>query len=221
MNHPLEGKRYLVPGLTPGLQEKLYGSEPIFIMDPDDQRNGPDPIVHANSIMVWGCLPDYMQNIFLKAFSNKGLEKPSARPKEIDWLNVLTRFRSEIVACKCGNEIFTQQGEPCKCDGCGNDADIPFKLVFSSYSIPAIKDTRIYRCQLGVCDEKEALKPVALVVQKQESGALGIRNKTESRWNAVTTKGESRKVASEEVIPLKDGISFQVDEETIKIKANK
>ena len=31
--HPLEGKRYLVPALTAMLQEKLYGSEPLFIMD--------------------------------------------------------------------------------------------------------------------------------------------------------------------------------------------
>ena len=38
------------------------------------------------------------------------IDKPSARPKEVDWLNVLTRFRSEIVPCRCGNEIFTQQG---------------------------------------------------------------------------------------------------------------
>ncbi|MCQ2559428.1 MAG: hypothetical protein MJ157_01755, partial [Clostridia bacterium] len=31
LNHPLEGKRYLVPALTPALQEKLYGSEALFM----------------------------------------------------------------------------------------------------------------------------------------------------------------------------------------------
>lgn len=220
LNHPLEGKRYLVSGLTPALQEKLYGSEPLFIMDPDDNSNGPHPVVHKNSIVVWPCLPDYMQKIFMTAFSQKSFQKPSARPKEIDWLNALTRFRSEIVACQCGNEIFTQHGEPCKCEECGCKADIPFKLVLSGYSIPAIKDSRIYRCQLGVCDEKDALSPVAQVVEKKDSGALGIRNKSEKRWDAITTKGTARKVAPDEVIPLKDGITFNIGDESIEIKSN-
>lgn len=220
LNHPLEGKRYIVPGLTPAMQEKLYGSEPLFMMDPNDNSNGPHPVVHQNSIGFWPCLPDYMQKIFLAAFSQKAFHKPSARPREIEWLNVLTRFRSEIVACQCGNEIFTQQGEPCKCDNCGKQADISFKLVLSGYSIPAIKDSRIYRCQLGVCDEKEALTPVAHVVEKKDSRTLGIRNKSGKRWDAVTTKGVARKVAADEVIPLKDGITFNITDETIMIKAN-
>ena len=220
LNHPLEGKRYLVSGLTPALQEKLYGSEPLFIMDPDDNSNGPHPVVHRNSIVAWACLPDYMQKIFLTAFSKEAFQKPSARPREVDWLNVLTRFRSEIVACQCGNEIFTQQGEPCKCEECGRNAYIPYKLVLSRYSIPAIKDSRIYRCQLGVCDEKDALSPVAHVVAKKDSGALGIRNKSGKRWDAITTKGTARKVAPDEVIPLKDGIVFNIDDESITIKAN-
>lgn len=220
LNHPLEGKRYLVSGLTPALQEKLYGSEPLFIMDPDDSSNGPHPVVHKNSIVVWPCLPDYMKKIFLAAFSQKAFQKPSARPREIDWLNALTRFRSEIVACKCGNEIFTQQGEPCNCEECGSKANIPFKLVLGGYSIPAVKDSRIYRCQLGVCNETDALVPVAQVVEKKNSGALGIRNKSGKRWDAITTKGVARKVAIDEVIPLKDGITFSIDDETIKIKVN-
>jgi len=220
LNHPLEGKRYLVSGLTPALQEKLYGSEPLFIMDPDDKSNGPHPMVHKNSLAVWPCLPDYVKKIFLTAFSQKAFHKPSARPREIDWLNVLTRFRSEIVACRCGNEIFTQQGTPCSCEICGRKANIPFRLILSGYSIPAIKDSRIYRCQLGVCDEKEALTPVAQVVEKRESGALGIRNKTNRRWDAITTKGTARKVAPDEVIPLKDGIVFKIDDESITIASN-
>lgn len=221
LDHPLEGKRYLVPALTPELQQKLYGKEPLFMMDPNDKRNGPHPISHKNSLMVWPCLPDYMQKIFLDAFSKKSFEKPAARPKEVDWLNVLTRFRSEIVSCSCGNEIFTQQGEPCKCEECGRKANIPFKLVLSGYSIPAIKGSRIYRCQLGVCDEKEALTPVAHVLQKKDSGALGIKNKSGKRWDAVTTKGVARKVAPDEVIPLKDGITFTIADETITIKENR
>ncbi len=221
LNHPLEGKRYLVSGLTPILQEKLYGSEPLFMMDPDDNSNGPHPVIHKNSITVWSCLPEYMKKRFLLAFSQKAFQKPSARPKEVDWLNDLVRFRSEIITCSCGNEIFTQNGEACKCEICGRNINIPFKLVLSNYSIPAVKDTRIYRCQLGVCDEKDALLPVAHVLEKKDSpGVLGIRNRYEKRWNATTSKGVAKKVAPDEVVPLKNGITFTIEDETIAIKSN-
>jgi DNA-binding helix-hairpin-helix protein with protein kinase domain len=177
--------------------------------------------VHINSIKVWSCLPDYVQNIFITAFGNKAVTRPSSRPKEIDWLNVLTRFRSDIVTCPhCGNEVFTQQGEPCKCDACGKKVPIPFKFVLSSYSIPAALGSRIYRCQLGVCDEKDALSPIAQVVSKEDMSILGVRNRSNKRWDALTPTGVAKKVAADEVIPLKDGISFQIDGTTITIKAN-
>ena len=221
LNHPLEGKRYLVPGLTAAHQEKLYGSEPLFMMDPDDNSNGPHPVLHKNSITMWRCLPDYMRKIFESAFSQKALQRPAARPKEIDWLKVLTRFRSEIVRCSCGNEIFIEDGKPCRCDGCRKMAVVPYRLVLSEYSIPAIKDSRVYRCQLGVCDANDALNPVAHIVEKKDSpGVFGIRNKTNHRWDAVTTKGVARKVAPDEVIPVKPGITFTIENEKITIEAN-
>lgn len=221
LNHPLEGKRYLVPGLTAAHQEKLYGSEALFMMDPDDNSNGPHPVIHKNSITMWRCLPDYMRKIFESAFSQKALQRPAARPKELDWLKVLTRFRSEIVQCSCGNEIFIEGGKPCRCDGCRKMANVPFRLELSEYSIPAIKDTRVYRCQLGVCDANDALKPVAHIVEKKDApGVFGIRNKTDRRWDAVTTKGVARKVAPDEVIPVKPGITFTIENEKITIEAN-
>jgi DNA-binding helix-hairpin-helix protein with protein kinase domain len=222
LNHPLEGKRYLVPGLTPEMQEKLYGSEPLFMMDPNDNRNGPHEHVHQNSIMLWNCLPDYMRKIFLDAFSQKALKHPTARPKEFDWLNALTRFRSDIVICqKCGNEIFTHEGKPCPCDTCGAMPNIPTRITLSGYSIPAVKDSRLYRCQLGVCSEKDALNPVAQVLEKKnDPGVLGIRNKSGKNWNAVTSKGVARRVAPNEVVPLKAGITFTIFDEPVKLEAN-
>lgn len=226
LNHPLEGKRYLVPALTPEHQKKLYGSEPLFMMDPnysssDDNPNGPHPVIHKNSIMVWQYLPDYMKDIFIRSFSQEACVKPSVRPKEIEWLKALTRFRSEIVSCTCGNEIFTKEHQICRCDCCGKIIPIPFKLFLSEYSIPAVKDSRIYRCQLGVCNEKDALSPVAHVLEKKDSpGVLGIKNRSENSWDAVTSKGAAKRVAPNDVVPLKDGIEFTVFGSTVSIKSN-
>ena len=221
LNHPLEGKRYLCPALDPETQKRLYGTEPLFMMDPNDKGNAPHPVVHKNSITMWKCLPDYMRQIFTTAFSQQALNRPAARPKEIDWLKVLTRFRSEIVPCSCGNEVFTQNGASCRCDGCRKPITILHRLELSEYSIPAIKDTRIYRCQLGVCDAKEALDPMAHILEKSDApGVFGIRNKTPRHWDAITSKGVARKVAPDEVIPVKPGITFKIEGNQIVIKAN-
>lgn len=228
MNHPLEGKRSLVPCLTPEVQKKLYGSEPLFIMDPLDKSNAPDPRVHVNLRAVWPCLPVYMQELFLKAFSKQSFENPNARPKELDWIKTLVRFRSEIVACPmCQqkndyNDIFTEQGRSCKCDKCGKELVIPYRLEFAEYSVPAIYDSRIYRCQLGPCNADDALTPVARIAYNDPSrpNSLSIKNLTEGVWNAVTPSGKDKHVKSKEFIPLIDGIKFVIKNEEITIKSN-
>lgn len=218
LQHPLEGKRSLAPCLSPALQEKLYGSEACFIMDPDNKENGPDPKIHRNVSRFWPYLPAYMKELFLKTFSQKALKNPSARPAELEWVNALVRFRSEIVPCSCGNEVFTDGGVSCKCDRCRKPLNIPFRLVLDEYSIPALMDSRIYRCQVAVCKADEALKPVGRVVN--EDGKLKVKNLSERTWNATTPSGNAKKVAPKELIPLKDGITFHIESSKIQIKSN-
>lgn len=221
MTHPLEGKRSLVPSLSPEIQEKLYGSEALFIMDPNDKSNAPDPKIHKNMKVVWPCLPVYMREIFLKAFDQKAMTNPNARPKELDWINCLVRFRSEIVQCQCGNEIFTEEGAACSCESCRRKANIPFRLVFSEYAIPGIAGSRIYRCQLGTCNANDALNPMGQVLaNKSDPSLLGIKNMSDKSWNATTPSGKAKRVMPGDVIPLKAGITFTINEETIKIESN-
>lgn len=226
LTHPLEGKRSLVPAMSPELQEKLYGSEALFIMDPEDRSNAPDPKIHRNMRAVWPCLPAYMQEIFLKAFGQDAMKNPNARPAELEWVNALVRFRSEIEQCQCGNEIFTEDGAPCVCECCRRKLSIPFRLRFQEYAIPeyAIPGTpgsRIYRCQVGSCKLDEVLKPVGLVVSKKDDPSLiGIRNMTDKSWNAETPSGKSKRVMPGEVIPMKAGITFTIHDEKIKIESN-
>lgn len=221
MTHPLEGKRSLVPSLSPEIQEKLYGSEALFIMDPNDKSNAPDPKIHKNMKVVWPCLPEYVQEIFLKAFDQKAMTNPNARPKELDWINCLVRFRSEIVQCQCGNEIFTEEGAACACESCRRKANIPFRLVFSEYAIPGIAGSRIYRCQLGTCNANDALNPMgAVLANKSDPSLLGIKNMSDRSWNATTPSGKAKRVMPGDVIPLKAGITFTINEETIKIESN-
>ncbi len=214
-NHPLEGKRSLEPCLTPSLQEKLYGTEVLFIMDPDNKDNAPDPAIHKNVLSIWGYLPQYLRDIFLKAFGQDALQNPNKRPAELDWIKVLVRFRSEIIPCSCGNEIFSDNGSIGACDGCQKQEQQALFLEFMDYKIPVVKGTRIYRCQIAVCNADNALDPVATIVAKED--LLGVKNLSDRIWNATTPSGKSKKVLQDEVVPAKEGILIHIDDEDIKI----
>lgn len=222
LTHPLEGKRSLAPVMTEELQKKLYGSEPLFILDPKNRANAPDPKVHCNIGMMWGFLPQYMKDLFQKAFSQEALLDPNRRPLERDWINKLVRFRSEIIKCphgKCPNEIFTDQGRSTVCEVCRGPIRIPTRLVFPSYAIPALPGTRIYRTQLGVCNVNETTMPVGVIQQdKDDPRRLYLKNKSDKIWNAVTPSGKAKQVAPEERIPMMPGISFTVYDTEIKIE---
>ena len=222
MGHPLEGKKWLDPAMTYEKQQKLYGSEALFIMDKNDKSNAPDPRIQKNPLQVFPVLPTYIQDLFYQAFSQEAmLQNPNKRPVEVDWLKALVRFRSDIVFCKCGNEIFSDQGQPCSCEKCGRKADIPYRLEFIEYSIPGINDSRIYKCQLGACRAEEALTPMGRVIAKKDNpGMLGIRNLSKNSWRATTPSGKEKYVKTDEVIPLIDGIKFSIDGETIQIHKN-
>lgn len=225
LTRPLEGKRTL--GGTPrteALMEKVYGSDPHFIMDDvNHPEYGPDRDNQANVFIFWEALPSYMKEFFLKAFSQKAISNPGARPTELSWLQYLVRFRSEILRCQCGVEVLTENGKPTVCSRCKTKLRVPFRISFtgSNYSIPGVPDSRIYRCQLGPCNANEALSPVGKVLaHKSNPGQLGIRNLTEKYWDAETPSGKDKKVLPKDVVPLKGGIKLAIESEKIIIEEN-
>ena len=219
LNHPLEGKKALVPCLTPPLAEKLYGSEALFICDPADKSNAPVKNIHSNVIARWGYMPDYIKDAFIKAFGQEAIKNPNRRLNELDWLKVLVRFRSDIVQCSCGNEVFINNASTTKCDGCRKPMVIDHVFKLPDYSLTAKAGSRIYRCQLGICNADVALKPVALVVSKKDNpSVLGVKNMSDQIWSASTTLNTTRKVQPGEVIPFKSGIIIDVYDSRIELK---
>jgi DNA-binding helix-hairpin-helix protein with protein kinase domain len=220
--HPLEGKRYLVPGWTAGHEKRLYGSEPLFMMDPDDNSNAPHPIIHRDAIALWNQLPGYIRHLFIRTFGQSGLRNPSMRPLEKDWLNALMRYRGEIFQCTCGNEIHVEAGKNCQCDSCNKDICPAYSLEFDEYSIPAIKGYTIYRSQLGICAPYDILQPIGRLVEKKGiPGVLGIRNLTDVKWKAIISDGKIGVVLPNQVIQLEMDMKLEFHGSRLVIKEHK
>ena len=219
LNHPLEGRASIRSVLTPEMEKSIYGTNATFVMDPDDDANRPHPKIHGNAIAVWDCLPDYMKEIFLKVFGKKGLNIPNSRPAEAEWIQALVRFRSSIMTCSCRNEVFAQEGKEATCECCGAKLPVKFWLKLPYYSIPGVKNSRIYLCQTKVVDIEDALKPVARVVaSKNDRKLLGIQNMSNNTWDVILPDEEKKQVEKKQVTALKENMKIKFENTEITVE---
>lgn len=218
-NNPLEGKRWVdATVLTDKIQDKLYGSDPLFIFDPNNSSNRPDKKLQGWVIDIWNNMPKYLKDEFIRAFSQEALKDPNRRLRELDWVKVLTRFRSDIVRCSCGNEVFVQNATTTKCDKCGRPIVIKHSIKLPQYTVTAVKGSRIYRCQLGMCNADDALTPVGLIVSKPDNpSVLGYKNMLPDIIQATTPSGKVNQVPAKGIVPFKSGIVIEAFDKKIEL----
>ena len=219
-NHPLEGSRWVMATcMTDELAEKLYGSAPLFIFDPNDRSNAPVRNIQVSVQNRWIFMPEYLKSKFVAAFSQEALRNPGKRLRELDWLQVLVRFRSDIVRCSCGNEVFIQNASTTKCDACGKPVVVTHTIALPGYAITAAAGSRVYRCMLGTCNADEALHPVACVVTRRDKpGVMGLRNMSGRILNATTPSGKPKQIRTDEVIPFNPGIVIEAFDKKIELR---
>ena len=76
VNQPLEGaKEAAIKALDLPAMTKIYGKEPIFIFDPNDTSNRPVPGIHDNALAFWRIYPQFLRDIFIRAFTD-GISDP-------------------------------------------------------------------------------------------------------------------------------------------------
>ena len=198
--HPLEGKRSLCTLLTPELEQQIYGIDPVFILDPDDDRNRPVAGVHTPIEKIWTELPAYMKEMFIRQFSREVLLHPEKRATEGEWLDLLMRFRSEIVPCQaCKGESFgygpDKSSPVCSC--CG--APLRIHRFASSkrinYKIPLIPGREICRLQIAACSIDKADAPAFRIwIHPEEPKQLVLINRSGEDVYLLTLGSERRLV---------------------------
>lgn len=101
VNHPLEGKQEAsIKCMDMAARVKLYGTDPIFIFDPDNKTNRPVPGIHDNANIYWPLYPEQLRQLFIKSFT-VGLNNPSKRVTEPEWMNLFANMMSGLMKCTC------------------------------------------------------------------------------------------------------------------------
>jgi DNA-binding helix-hairpin-helix protein with protein kinase domain len=213
LHHPLEGKKEAaIRCFDLPAQRKLYGSEPLFVFDPADPSNRPDPTYHQTVLGRWPIYPRFLQDLFTQSFT-RGLSDPSqGRVRESEWRQAMARLRDAIVYGPTGAENFycveqvKQHGKLRPCWATGQEIPLPFRIQIGRHLVVLNPDTKLYPHHVDDARLWDFREPVA-EVQRHPSkpGLWGLKNLGKDRWLAATPAGESREVEPGRSISLAAG----------------
>ena len=199
MHHPLEGKResevkcFDLPAMT-----KLYGSEPLFIFDPSDNSNEPHPDFHDNAIAFWPIYPQFLRDLFIRAFT-KGISDPqNGRVRESEWRIAMIKLRDSIVYCPycggenfyCADEMRANGGKTGNCWSCKKQLKLPARIRIGNNIIMLNHDVQIFPHHIDDNRHYDFSEQIAGMVQHPKNPNIwGIKNFSREKWVVTTAEG--------------------------------
>ena len=227
LQHPLQGQALASIPMDEEGMRYVYGTHPVFIFDEEDASNAAVQSLENNALRIWPCLPAHMQALFRRAFSKEALHEPGRRPLEVEWMRELARFRSEIVACPCGNEVFLEGGAlERRCESCGRlcRAELCLEVPVGrapDNRVPVVDDARVYRCQVQrVCNQGQELEPqVWALASTRDPRDIALRNVSGRPWEA-SAGGRSLEVAPGQMVRAIEGMELRVLGQTLRVCRN-
>jgi serine/threonine protein kinase len=171
-------------------RRRLYGEEALFIFDPVDARNRPDPIEHAAALITWPIYPTGLQRLFEQSFS-AGLRQPALRTLTGQWTQALGRCLDQRQLCPhCGQETFPEPGHPGQCWSCGGALPQPLRLQLPQAQVVAAAGNALYPHHFDALATPSLDTALArLVAHPSEPGLLGLQNLSERAWHGQLSSG--------------------------------
>ena len=203
LDHPLEGKKVLVPCLTEELELKFYGKEPIFIYDRDDDSNRPVRGVHGNVIRFWQMYPKLIRDMFVKAFTKDVMLGNSKRVMDNEWQIAFTQLRDMLITCPCGGETFFDPSEDSAiCIHCQTKIPRPSVLSVKKYKVVLFPGQKLYLCHVddGTDDYTKVCGEVIRNPKNQQ--IWGLKNLSSTTWTATATDDATKQIASGDVLVI-------------------
>jgi eukaryotic-like serine/threonine-protein kinase len=203
VHHPLLGRRELdEPSLDSAALFRLYAESPTFIFDPTDRSNEPVAGYHDNALVFWRLYPNFLQRLFLTAFT-EGLRDPlHGRVRETEWRIAMVRLRDAIIGCpRCGAQCFYDDalGAVPDCWGCGEGVVARYRMqvvdgVAAGALVVLDKDTVLYPHHLGERRYDFSREVAGVVRHPADPSLWGLQNRSASTWTATVPAMPPREV---------------------------
>lgn len=204
---PLEGKR-AATACAPDFEamKRLHGTDPVFVFDPADDSNRPDPVIQAGMAESWGLLPEKVRAMFVQSFT-AGLHDPQARYGETTWRNALIELRDSIVLCrKCGAHVFSETGKDSTCWHCG-EAVAPRRVVsLGDQRVVVTPGVSLFPHHVDRTRRGDLAAPVGTFVRHpKDKTRVGLAHRSGAPWTLTTAKGDLKHIGAGDVAPLARG----------------
>lgn len=220
LHHPLEGyKGAACPAVTEDMIQKVYGTSPCYVFDPEDESNRPVRGIHVNVLRRASVYPEMISRAFEKAFSRKALTGKEPFMTAEEWYQIFLAFRSCVYPCTCGMETIWQPGaETQVCRKCRSRLASPalyYKIGAKSY--PILPGGRIFRAQLDPSADDSLTTVGELIRTKADSSLCLLQNSSRTEWTITDKEGNERQMGPQETIAPAEGMKIRADDKIIEI----
>ncbi len=203
LHHPLEGKREAdIHSFDAPAMRKLYGTDPVFIWDPNNDSNRPVPGYQDNALTLWPIYPTFLQELFINVFT-AGIYEPNDRVKESEWRQAFARLRDSIVYCsECRAQNFYDAdalkatgGSSKDCWRCHKQFRLPARIRVGRNIVMLNHDTELFPHHIDDQRLYDFTLPVAAMAQHPSNPDLwGIKNLSPDNWVVTTAAGATNDV---------------------------
>jgi eukaryotic-like serine/threonine-protein kinase len=209
-DHPLDGiAETKIHSFDPVAMKHLYGTNPVFIYDPNDESNRPDPAFHQNALIFWSIYPQSLRDIFIKAFTI-GIHHPDKRPAFYEWERALNQLRDSVFRCpKCLKDNFwdpTAHGRTCW--KCKRVLSPPLRLLIDDKRILVLEHDTTLSAERLASGAGSAM--VCAVNKHPEQELLGLKNLSTEPWYMRTGAGATLSVPPGKTVPLVSHTSIRI-----------
>jgi eukaryotic-like serine/threonine-protein kinase len=199
LHHPLEGRReHEIHSFDLPAMMQLYGTEPVFVFHPHDHTNQPVPGYHDNALAFWPIYPQFLRDLFTRAFT-AGIEDPAhGRVREGEWRAAMIRLRDAILYCaQCGAENFYDSGRfgaspAAGCWSCGAGLRLPYRIRIGRAVLVLNHDTLLFPHHVDEQRQYDFSSPVAAVSRHpSHPDRWGLTNLSAEPWSFQTAADPS------------------------------
>ena len=216
IEHPFDGRRFANEECPDHeFSKKIYGTDPIFIFDPTNDKNRPDPDTQGNAELFWGIYPKYLRDLFTTAFTKGLTDRENGRPLEQVWIDAFRRIKETIFPCPfCDVSVVYDIKNKMRCFKCKKQPPLPPCIKISigrkERIIVLNPDTKIRTYQINPTpDVEKGDVPVAEMAQNPNNPSLwGLRNLTAGNWFYTVNNGEEKSCAPGRAIVLNKGLKI-------------
>jgi hypothetical protein len=198
--------------------QQLYGTNPVFIFDPQDRSNEAVAGEQDTPITYWHLYPQFLRDLFTRAFTD-GIHDPQhGRVRESEWRAAMARLRDSIVYCaQCGAQNFYDAdalraagGTPGACWQCRQPIRLPFRIRIGRSVIMLNHDSVLYPHHVDDGQSYEFSQPVAEVTtHPTDPSVWGLKNVSLERWVTTAPDGTTRDIEPGRSVSLNVGTRIQ------------